>query len=189
MLLLTISLRKRRGELRGESLGDVAPLFPPTPPGIFGGSSSRCMCSLNVRMQESISTLNSLDDIPTGWVQSFSSSFKFSVQIQSHQLVIYSRFCPPFALSRHREVYTALKCCRGKIEAAHTHAYNHEKAKEHIPFCCLGCFACAFSILPLFPPFLTGLGISQSAVVQSPSLFLLAHAPCFSAGLLFITGF
>lgn len=64
MLLLTISLRNSRGELRGDSLGDVALRFPPPTPGILGGSSSRCMCSLNVRMQESISTLSSLDDIP-----------------------------------------------------------------------------------------------------------------------------
>lgn len=67
MLLFTISLRKRRGELLGDSLGDVAPLLPPTTPGILGGSSSRCMCSLKVRMQESISTLSSLDDMPAGW--------------------------------------------------------------------------------------------------------------------------
>lgn len=64
MLLLTISFRKSRGELRGDSLGEVALRFPPPTPGILGGSSSRCMCSLNVRMQESISTLSSLDDIP-----------------------------------------------------------------------------------------------------------------------------
>lgn len=67
MLLLTISLRNSRGELRGDSLGDVALRFPPPTPGILGGSSSRCMCSLNVRMQESISTLSSLDDIPAAF--------------------------------------------------------------------------------------------------------------------------
>lgn len=82
MLLLTISLRKRRGELLGDSLGDVAFLLPPpTTPGILGGSSSRCMCSLNVLMHESISTLSSLDDIPAGWLESalwdFPSSFEF----------------------------------------------------------------------------------------------------------------
>lgn len=70
MLLLTISFRKSRGELRGDSLGEVALRFPPPTPGTLGGSSSRCMCSLNVRMQESISTLSSLDDIPAA----FSSS-------------------------------------------------------------------------------------------------------------------
>lgn len=67
MLLLTISFRKSRGELRGDSLGEVALRFPPPTPGILGGSSSRCMCSLNVRMQESISTLSSLDDIPAAF--------------------------------------------------------------------------------------------------------------------------
>lgn len=70
MLLLTISFRKSRGELRGDSLGEVALRFPPPTPGILGGSSSRCMCSLNVRMQESISTLSSLDDIPAAFASS-----------------------------------------------------------------------------------------------------------------------
>ncbi|TNN22803.1 hypothetical protein EYF80_067082 [Liparis tanakae] len=47
MLLLTMSLRKRRGELLGDSLGDAALFLPPAaaaaaapPPGIRGGSSS-----------------------------------------------------------------------------------------------------------------------------------------------------
>lgn len=70
MLLLTMSFRKSRGELRGDSLGDVAFRFPPPTPGILGGSSSRCMCSLNVRMQESMSTLSSLDDIPAAFTSS-----------------------------------------------------------------------------------------------------------------------
>ncbi|KAJ8392570.1 hypothetical protein AAFF_G00074480 [Aldrovandia affinis] len=42
------SFRKRRGELRGDIFGEVV-RFPDG----FGGSSSRCMCSLKVRMQES----------------------------------------------------------------------------------------------------------------------------------------
>lgn len=83
MLLLTTSLRKSRGELRGESLGDVAPLFPPTTPGALGGSSSRCMCSLNVRMQESISTLSSFEDIPVGWMTFKFSQFPFKVSRSS----------------------------------------------------------------------------------------------------------
>lgn len=50
-----MSLRKRRGELRGDTLGDVASL---------GGSSSRRICSLKVRMQGSGSgALSSFDDM------------------------------------------------------------------------------------------------------------------------------
>lgn len=53
--LFTMSLRKRRGELRGDTFGDVASL---------GGSSSRRMCSLKVRMQGSGSgALSSFADI------------------------------------------------------------------------------------------------------------------------------
>lgn len=50
-----MSLRKRRGELRGDTLGDVTSL---------GGSSSSRMCSLKVRMQGSGSgALSSFEDM------------------------------------------------------------------------------------------------------------------------------
>lgn len=50
-----MSLRKSRGELRGDTLGDVTSL---------GGSSSSRMCSLKVRMQGSGSgALSSFEDI------------------------------------------------------------------------------------------------------------------------------
>ncbi len=56
-----MSLRKRRGELRGDILGEVMRLLPAPS---LGGSSSKCMCSLKVRMQGSNSgALSSLDDM------------------------------------------------------------------------------------------------------------------------------
>lgn len=181
MLLLTISLRKRRGELLGDSLGDVVFLFPPTTPGILGGSSSRCMCSLNVRMQESISTLSSLDDMPASWVEpgmvDFPSSLKFFPFLSEFSHISWPCTADFVLLCLFQtRSYTGLG-----LKQPHTQAFTQKKASSHIPSCCLCCL-CTFYPSP-FSPFFTGLGIRQSAVVPSPTLFLLANAPRFRGAL------
>lgn len=135
MLLLTISLRKRRGELLGDSLGDVAPRFPPPTPGILGGSSSRCMCSLNVRMQESISTLSSLDDIPAGWVEScladFPSSFKFCPFLSKFSHISWSCTADSVLLLPYpdTEKFTlGWDVVAERLRLPHTQTFTHEKA-------------------------------------------------------------
>lgn len=182
MLLFTISLRKRRGELLGDSLGDVAFLFPPTTPGILGGSSSRCMCSLNVRMQESISTLSSLDDIPAGWVESgmadFPSSFKFFPFLSKFSHIRWSHTADFVLLLPYPDTEFTLGWDWSNL----THKHSHSKRPAHTYlFCCLCCF-CTFYPSP-FSLFFTGLGISQPAVVPSPTLCPLAHARRFRGAL------
>lgn len=60
------------------------------------------------------------------------------------------------------------------MRRAHTQAFSRGKAGSHIPFCCLCCLCAFYPCPPFFSPFFTGLGISQPAVVPSPSLFPLA---------------
>lgn len=143
-------------------MGDVAPLFPPTTPGILGGSSSRCMCSLNVRMQESMSTLSSLDDIPAGWAQFCEADFYPSCQLQSRQPVVYSQMCPSLALSRNRGVVVA-----ERLRLPYTQTNPGQITRAF--FCCLSCL-----YLPPVPPCSSAFrGIAQAAVFPS------AHSPCF----------